>query len=269
MRTAGRISAAGAAGFGLAALALVPVAAADDVAVDLELVLAVDISISMDPEEQRLQREGYVRAFLDPTVVEAIAHGRHGRIAVAYLEWAGVTTQRVSVDWTLVADADSAAELAGALAEAPMVGGRRTSVSAAIDFAADLFQDNGYQGPRRVIDISGDGANNQGRPTTEARDAALARGIVINGLPFVPHADRPMSLFDLPDLDLYYEECVIGGPGAFALPVHRKEDFAEAIRTKLILEIAGEFRPLTRVSAHSSRVSCTIGEERWQRMFTR
>lgn len=268
MRAARRISAAGAAGFGLVALLFTP-ALAEDLAVDVELVLAVDISMSMDLDEQRLQREGYIQAFLDPTVVEAVEHGYHGRIAVAYMEWAGEITQQVTVDWMMIDGADTAAELAGVLGEVPIIRARRTSVSAAIDFAAGMFADNGFGGLRQVIDISGDGVNNQGRPVTDARDEAVAQGIIINGLPFLPHADRPLSLFDLPELDLYYEDCVIGGPGAFSLPVYRKEDFAEAIRTKLIMEIAGRPLPLMRVAAHAPRVSCTSGEEQWQRMFSR
>lgn len=142
-------------------------------------------------------------------------------------------------------------------------------MSGAIDFAAGLFDRNGYSGIKRIIDVSGDGANNQGRPVVDARDEAVARGIVINGLPFVPHPDGPFSLFDMPDLDLYYADCVIGGPGAFSLPVYSEQEFADAIRTKLILEIAGRVSPVIQVAATQPRVPCDYGEQQWQRYFHR
>jgi hypothetical protein len=253
----------------LGAEALLP-ATADDLTVDVELVIAVDISFSMDPDQQRLQRDGYVQAFLDPAVIDAIrTGGAYGRIAVAYMEWAGEHSQRVTVDWVLIDDAESAAELAGVLAEEPIRRARRTSVSGAIDFAAGMFDGNGFAGLRRIIDISGDGANNQGRYVVDARDEAVARGITINGLPFVPHPDGPLSLFDMPDLDLYYADCVIGGPGAFSLPVYSAQEFAEAIRSKLILEIAGEVSPFIQVQARVPRVPCDYGERQWQRYFHR
>jgi hypothetical protein len=240
-----------------------------DVAVDVELVIAVDISFSMDPEQQRLQREGYVRAFLDPMVTGAIEQGLHGRIVVTYVEWAGEHVQHVLVDWTLVDGPDTAAAFADILAEEPIRRARRTSVSGAIDFSASLFDGNGYRGLRRVIDVSGDGANNQGRLVTDARDEAVARGIVVNGLPFVPSPDGPRSLFDMPELDLYYADCVIGGPGSFSLPVYSAHDFAEAIRTKLVLEIAGRVSPVIQVQARQPRIPCDYGEQQWQRYFTR
>ncbi len=243
----------------------VPVQAADETDVDLELVIAVDVSLSMDLDEQALQREGYVKAFLDPQVISAIEQGLHGRIAVAYVEWAGAISQYVTVNWTLIDGREAAAEMSALLAEAPIARLRRTSISGALVFSAGLFDDNGYRGMRRVIDVSGDGPTNQGTRTDLARDAVVARGITINGLPFVPSPDGPLSLFDLPDLDIYYEDCVIGGPGSFSLPVHSATEFAEAIRNKLVLEIAGAERPkLIRTSAAAPRIPCDIGERQWQ-----
>lgn len=250
-------------------LASGPAAGAQEapVDVDVELVLAVDISMSMDQEEQRLQREGYVRAFLDPLVTDAIEQGLHGRIAVAYMEWAGAVTREIVVDWMLIDGAESAAELSSALAEAPIRRARRTSISGAIEYATAQFAGNGFQGTRQVIDISGDGANNQGRPVVEARDSAVAQGVIINGLPFVPDGDQPLSLFDMRDLDIYYEDCVIGGPGSFSLPVRSAQEFAEAIRNKLVLEIAASLPHLLPASQHEPRVSCMLGEQRWQQFF--
>lgn len=237
--------------------------------VDVELVIAVDVSLSMDEEEQALQREGYVRAFLDPLVIRAIEQGNHGKIAVTYVEWAGLRRQSIVVDWLLIDGRDSAAILSGMLAEAPITRQRRTSISSAMGFAGALFDDNGYNGLRRVIDVSGDGPNNQGMRVDIARDHVIARGITINGLPFVPDPSAPMSLFDLPELDAYYETCVIGGPGAFSLPVYSAQEFGEAIRNKLVLEIAG-ITPPSRFAASgpipiagAAPTLCNIGERQW------
>jgi hypothetical protein len=237
----------------------------EETVVDLELVIAVDVSLSMDLDEQTLQREGYVRAFLDPQVINAIEQGLHGKIAVAYVEWAGAISQYLSVDWVLIDGRDAAAEMSALLAEAPIARLRRTSISGALMYSGGLFEDNGFRGLRRVIDVSGDGPNNQGGRVDAARDAVVEKGITVNGLPFVPDpSGGPLSLFDLPQLDIYYEDCVIGGPGAFSLPVRSAQEFAEAIRNKLVLEIAGIARPrLIRVSATTPRISCTIGEQQW------
>ncbi|MEO1017006.1 MAG: DUF1194 domain-containing protein [Pseudomonadota bacterium] len=239
--------------------------------VDVELVLAVDVSLSMDVREQRLQREGYVRALADPDVHRAIERGLLGRVAITYIEWAGTSQQRTILDWSLVENADDALELSAALAEAPLARIRRTSISAAIDFAAAAIETNAYHGLRRVIDVSGDGANNQGEYVTTARDRALQQGIIINGLPFVPDPEGNLGLFDLPELDVYYEDCVIGGPGAFSLPVRDPESFAEAIRTKLILEISGV--PPVRLEltnlAGEPRIPCDIGERQWDMFMGR
>jgi hypothetical protein len=221
----------------------VPRASAQDLAVDLELVLAVDISGSVDEVEARLQREGYIAALRHPQVIEAITSGMLGRIALTYVEWAGDYYQRTMLDWTLIEDAAGAHGFADALAETPLMTAHWTSLSGAIDYAAPLFESNGFEGLRRVIDISGDGYNNRGRPVELARDAAVAAGITINGLPIVN--DRPNPWGGLPpqDLDLYFEEQVIGGPGAFIVVAEDYTAFASAILGKLLLEIAGDTPP--------------------------
>jgi hypothetical protein len=205
--------------------------------VDLALVLAVDISNSMDTEEQELQRNGFLEAFRSRQVHDAIDEGMLGRIAVIYVEWAGVERQTVVVPWTVIEDAEGAGAFADQLAKAPLQRGPRTSISGAIDLGVRLLQGSGLEALRQVIDVSGDGANNQGRPVTEARDEALARGITINGLPIM--LKRPSGYWDLANLDRYYEACVIGGPGAFMVPVRERNQFAPAIRTKIVREIAG------------------------------
>jgi len=236
-----------------------------DVVVDLELVIAVDVSLSMDLDEQTLQREGYVKAFLDPQVINAIEQGIHGKIAVAYVQWAGAVSQYLTIDWFLIDGKEAAAEMSAQLAEAPIARLRRTSISGALIFSGGLFDDNGFRGLRRVIDVSGDGPNNQGGRVDLARDTVVAKGVTINGLPFVPDpSGGPLSLFDLPQLDVYYEDCVIGGAGAFSLPVRSAQEFAEAIRNKLVLEIAGVQRPrLIRTSVMDQRIPCDIGERQW------
>jgi Protein of unknown function (DUF1194) len=204
--------------------------------VDLALVLAVDISNSMDLEEQELQRSGFVEAFRSPLVHEAIRGGTLGRIAVTYMEWAGTGRQTVVVSWMTIEGAEGAVEFAEQLARAPIQRGPRTSISGAIDFGVKLLDESGVEPLRRVIDVSGDGANNQGRPVTLAREAALARDITINGLPIM--LKRANSFWDVAKLDVYYRDCVIGGPGAFMIPVRERQHFAEAIKTKIIREIA-------------------------------
>ena len=184
--------------------------------VDLALVLAVDISGSMDPEEQTLQREGFVEAFRSPVIHDAIRDGLHGRIAVVYLEWAGTPSQQVAVPWTVVQGAESALDFAERLSRSRIWRAPRTSISGAIDTSVRLLDESGVDAVRRVIDISGDGANNQGRPMLAARDEAVAKGVIINGLPLM--LKRPNSS-DSENLDAYYRDCVIGGPGSFMIPI--------------------------------------------------
>lgn len=206
--------------------------------VDLELVLAADVSGSIDQAEAGLQRRGYVQAITDPRVVDAIHRGALGRIAVTYIEWAGTYHQRTVVGWTLIEDDSSARDFAAVLNEAPLSTAVWTSISTAIDYAVPLFVDNGYEGLRHVIDVSGDGYNNRGRPAEEARDAAVARGITINGLPIMNQRPNRWGGTPPPDLDRYYQQFVIGGPGSFHIVAQGFEAFADAILHKLIREIA-------------------------------
>jgi Protein of unknown function (DUF1194) len=235
------------------------------VPVDVELVIAVDISYSMDPDELALQRDGYVEAITSREFLDALRGGMHGRVAVTYFEWAGVAEQRIVVPWRLIDGPASAEAMAAEIARAPLRRAFRTSISGALRFAAPLFEANGFEGIRRVIDVSGDGTNNQGPLVTVVRDEVLAKSITINGLPIM--LKRPnAATIDIPNLDIYYEDCVIGGPGAFVVPIREREKFREAIRTKLVLEIAGRM-PEARVipaSAQAPRISCTIGERMWQ-----
>ncbi|MGE0718325.1 MAG: DUF1194 domain-containing protein, partial [Alphaproteobacteria bacterium] len=207
-------------------------------AVDLELVLAVDVSGSIDRDEAKLQREGYVAALVDPEVIAAIRGGPIGRIAVAYIEWAGYRHRRMVADWQVIADRESAERFAGRLAAAPIATGVSTSISGAIEFALPLFGAAGHVGERRVIDISGDGPNNDGPNVLAAREAALAQGVTINGLPILNDRPNTAGFPNLEDLDAYYEGCVIGGPGAFMVGADGFETFAAASRRKLFLEIA-------------------------------
>jgi hypothetical protein len=243
-------------------LAPIDAATRAETAVDLELVLAVDVSGSMDEEEHILQRQGYVAAFRHPEVIDTIMSGFIGRIAVTYVEWAGPLSQVVTVPWRIIDGKDSAGAFADILADEPIAFIRGTSISGGLEFAAGLFADNGIEGTRRVIDVSGDGANNMGVPVEAARDRALARGIAINGLPLLL---RPRLYFwtDGAGLDDYYRDCVIGGPGSFVIPVTKKAHLARAIRRKLLLEIAGPRARLYHADAPALRakVDCFIGEK--------
>ena len=208
-------------------------------AVDVELVLAVDISLSMDPEEQRLQREGYIAALRDPEIIKAIRAGQHGRIAITYMEWAGPDIQIHLVPWRVIDGRDSAEAFVAELAGKEYSRYRRTSISAALDYSAGLFDDKAFQSSRRVIDVSGDGANNSGAPLTPIRDRIIESGIVINGLPIILRPTMGYSSWDLPNLDQYYANCVVGGPGSFMIPITKPEEFSTATRQKLLLEISG------------------------------
>lgn len=239
-----------------------------DTAVDLELVLAVDVSLSMDLEEQRLQREGYVAAFRDPQVLKAIWSGVQGRISVTYVEWAGPHAQATLLPWTLIDAPPAAEDFAAKLAAAPISRHRMTSVSLALAYSGRQFESNPHRGKRRVIDISGDGPNNAGPPVTGVREGLLKSGIVINGLPIIVRPSQS-SFFDIADLDRYYAECVIGGAGSFMIPVRDKSEFTTAIRQKLLLEIAKQEPPPRLLRAQLApgpdKVDCLIGEHLWQR----
>lgn len=206
--------------------------------VDLQLVFAIDISRSIDAEEAKLQRDGYVAALTHPRVIKAVTSGPLGRIAITYFEWANYGYQRVLIPWTVIANEADARAVAGLLAEAPISSANWTSISGAIDYGVSLLGASGFAAPRRVIDISGDGRNNNGRPAAEARDEAVRQGVVINGLPIIN--DRPnFGAMPERDLDVYYRTNVIGGPGAFLKIADGFAAFGEAILAKLVIEISG------------------------------
>ncbi len=210
--------------------------------VDVELVIAVDVSYSMDMDELAIQREGYAQAIVSKEFLQALKTGPNGKISVTYFE-----------------------AVANEIMKTPIRRASRTSISGAINFAMPLFDENPYRGMRRVIDISGDGPNNNGSPVTVARDAALEKGITINGLPIMVK-EPSYSTMDIDNLDFYYEDCVIGGPGSFVVTIKDRDKFKEAIRTKLLLEVAGRTpgRRVVPVAEKEPRVSCMIGEKIWQ-----
>ncbi|ACJ00816.1 DUF1194 domain-containing protein [Rhodospirillum centenum] len=211
---------------------------AQELPVDLELVLLVDVSGSVDAQEAELQRRGYADALMSDQVVEAIRSGPLGRIAVTYVEWADDTYQVVVVGWTVLDGPESARAFAERLTAAPVTTAFWTAIGSALDFATRQFDGNGAEGTRRVIDISGDGYSNRGRPPAEARDAAVAAGITINGLPILNSRPNPWGGLPPLDLDSYYQTHVIGGPGAFILVAEDFPAFGEAILAKLVKEIA-------------------------------
>ncbi len=233
--------------------------------VDIELVIAVDVSYSMDPDELAVQREGYAQAIVSRDFLQALKNGPNSKIAVTYFEWSASSDQKIIIPWRLIDGPETADAVASEIMNAPVRRGSRTSISAAINFAVPLFDQNPYRGLRRVIDISGDGPNNNGEPVTGARDAALEKGITINGLPIMVK-EPSYSTMDIDNLDWYYEDCVIGGVGAFVVPIKDRERFKEAIRIKLVLEVAGR-KPEQRIlpaTAQQPRIPCMIGEKIWQ-----
>jgi hypothetical protein len=241
---------------------LVPAAGAqtgpNGVGVDVELVLAVDVSGSMDDEEHALQRAGYVDAIRHPDFWRAVSSGGWQRVALTYVEWAGPTGQVTVVDWTLIDSAQSARAFSDTLSAIPIAYIRGTSISGALIYSSGLFDGNGFSGQRRVIDISGDGPNNRGERVDDIRDAVVARGIIINGLPIML---RPSA--SLVGLDIYYADCVIGGPGAFVLPVRKPEELGEAIRRKLVLDLASGngSDTIIPVQDRERTTDCLIGEK--------
>jgi hypothetical protein len=238
---------------------------ANAIPVDTELVLAVDVSYSMDPEEQALQREGYIAGLTSVEFMQALRSGMHGKVAVTYFEWAGPYDQKMIVPWRLIDGPEGADAFANEIARAAYRRASRTSISGALNFAKPLFDGSGFRGIRRVVDVSGDGVNNSGGLVTAVRDDLVGSGITINGLPIL--LKRPSSFtMDIDNLDVYFEDCVIGGPGAFVVPIRERSQFKEATRTKLVLEIAGH-TPKQRVvpaQARTPRISCTIGEQMWR-----
>jgi hypothetical protein len=233
--------------------------------VDVELVIAVDVSYSMDMDELAIQREGYAQAIISKEFLQALKTGPNGKISVTYFEWAASSDQKIIIPWRVIDGPETADAVANEIMKTPIRRASRTSISGAINFAMPLFDENPYRGLRRVIDISGDGPNNNGSPVTVARDAALEKGITINGLPIMVK-EPSYSTMDIDNLDFYYEDCVIGGPGSFVVSIKDRDKFKEAIRTKLLLEVAGRTpeRQIVPVTEKEPRVPCMIGEKIWQ-----
>lgn len=252
-------------GAALAAIALFwsvdDVSADTEVPVDLELVLAVDVSSSVDSVEARLQRKGYVDALADREIVAAIKNGVLGKIAVTYVEWAGTRNAKVIAPWSLIEDWAGAFAFATFVEAAPRSSGHWTAIGHALEFVTPLFDGNGFQGTRRVIDISADGPNNDGTPPDEARDKALALGITINGLPIINARLQISGMRQMPNYDHYFEDCIIGGPGSFIVIADDYQDFARAIKRKLLSEIAGIVPPARQARA-AARLHLAAGHAR-------
>ncbi|MET4422068.1 DUF1194 domain-containing protein [Bradyrhizobium sp. 956_D2_N1_5] len=233
--------------------------------VNVELVIAVDVSYSMDLDELAIQREGYAQAIVSKDFLQALRARPASKVALTYFEWSMSGDDRIIIPWRVIDGPESADAVAAEIMKTPIRRGSSTSISGAINFAVQLFEENPYRGSRRVIDISGDGPNNDGAPVTGARDAAVEKGIIINGLPIMVKEPSYLTT-DIENLDLYYEDCVIGGPGAFIMTIKDREKFQEAIRTKLVLEVAG-LAPEGRIvptAENEPRVSCLVGEEKWR-----
>jgi Protein of unknown function (DUF1194) len=225
----------------LVAFALAPLAAAAAEKVDLLLVLAADVSRSVDDKEFKLQREGFAGALVDPRVVRAMTGGPFGRIAVVFVEWASEFEQKVVVDWALIAGERDAQDVSERILGAPRSFWGRTSISSAIEFSLGLLDRSPFQSDRHVIDVSGDGTNNSGADVTASRDTAIGKGVTINGLVILsdePLPTNPTHTHPPGGLKAYYEKNVIGGPGAFVLEAQSFETFGQLIITKLIKEIA-------------------------------
>ena len=238
--------------------------------VDLELVLAVDVSSSMDKDEQKLQRDGYVAALRHPAILAAIDSGSIGSIAITYVEWGASWKITTVLDWTLLQTRQDAIDAANFLASKPIGTANSTSISSVLTAAANMLEENRYIGKRRVIDISGDGPNNVGQAVVVARADVLSRGIEINGLPILIKQGR--GGFQIENLDIYYRECVIGGPSAFVIPVYDKNRLASTILQKMVLEMAGIVPPRAQVRLVANKApqmapsfapafDCMIGEK--------
>jgi hypothetical protein len=228
------------------------------VEVDAEIVLAVDVSRSMDMNEIAVQRDGYTAALRHPDLMRAVTAGRLGRVAIAYFEWSGQAQDGTLIPWRVIDSPAAATAMADEIEGTPVRRSRGTSIARALQFATVLIEDGAVEGARRIVDVSGDGANNVGPPVTGARDEALASGITINGLPIMASAGT------MPDLDLYYQDCVIGGEGAFVMVARTGEELAATIRRKLILEISGLAPEPRIVPAEFASVDCLIGEKTYR-----
>jgi hypothetical protein len=254
--------------------------AADKIKVDLELVIATDVSRSIDEEEARLQREGVAAALRSPYVLAAIRSGFNKKIAIAYIDYSSRDFNEIIVDWRIIKDKNSADNFADSLIKQPLTFGRRTSISDALELATSMIQKNNIDGTRRTIDIAGDGPNNHGRLIENVRKEVIELGITINGLPIINDNDGFGSRFHLPDLDNYYRGCVIGGAGAFLIIAKDFQDFARAIRRKLVFEIARAAPPKARVisaadknpepmpaNGFNYKKGCDIGERMRQQIW--
>lgn len=270
MNAVARCGRAALSGLAFAASLAMSAIAASSEPVDVELVLAVDTSSSIKIDELLLQRQGYAAAFRSREVIDAIADGVHGRVAVTYVEWGASGSRRLIVPWTMISNAEDAYRVADILEATSVKNLFQTSIAGAIRYGRRVIAENAFSGNRRVIDISGDGPNNQGGLVTISRDAAIGDGITVNGLPLML-SGNVLSERDL-QLDTYYADCVIGGPGSFLLPVRNWDQFPDAVRRKLVLELAG--RPVTNagLAPERSRIwkisggttDCTIGETLWR-----
>ncbi len=230
--------------------------------VDVELALMVDVSRSMTPEELQIQRRGYTAALTSEEVIGVILNSFTGRIAVTYVEWGGDDAQRVLLPWTMIDSRASAESAARTLNDNIHQSLRRTSISGAIEYAAREIETNNFDGLRKVIDISGDGPNNDGERVLRARSKAIEAGFIINGLPLMTTDE--ISTWGIADLDLYYVACVIGGPGAFSIPMLTWQDFPLAVRRKLVLELAQateQSRRSGRSGMTGQGYDCLIGEK--------
>jgi hypothetical protein len=263
----------------LCIFAALPASAAEEV--DLELILAVDVSGSVDIDESKLLKQGHAKALRDPQVIQAIKGGMLGKIAVTYVAWAGFGHIETIIGWRVIKDKASAHAFADLIEKSQYSAWPRTAISDMILASIPMFKNNQYEGLRRVLDLAGDGANNIGMPVNMARDRAVADGIIINGIPILSGYSDGFQYRTVQYLDTYFEKCVIGGQGSFVVVANGFEDFARAIKRKMILEIAGrqppqplpparawlwraqaEFpkpEPMPRIDPH-----CLIGEERWQ-----
>jgi hypothetical protein len=252
--------------------------------VDLELMLAVDISRSMDYEEHSIQRQGYIDAFRHGDVINALMSGPEGKIAVMYMEWAGDFDPIPTIPWTIIDSKEAAHAFADRLEKEPIYGEERTSISGALMAAREYIQGNQIASHRQVIDVSGDGANNAGLMVEPVRDIVVKDGIIINGLPIM--LNKPKEFYDIDHLDRYYKHCVIGGVGAFIAPVFDLRHLAATIRKKLVMEIASieiepDMAPIqfaeapdaptpgepglyrAQLSLPTEKTDCTVGEQVW------
>jgi len=249
--------------------------------VDLELLLAVDISQSMDFDEHTVQRNGYVEAFRHKDVINALTSGPEGKIAVMYMEWAGDFDPIPTIPWTIIDSAKAAHDFADRLENEPIFGEQRTSISTALLAAKDYILNNSISSHRQVIDVSGDGANNAGKLVEPARDEVVKAGIIINGLPIM--LNKPREFYDIDHLDRYYKHCVIGGASAFIAPVFDLRHLSSTIRKKLVMEIASldvepDMAPIqfaeqpsterggivrAQLKLPTEKTDCTIGEKVW------